>query len=250
LNNTFREHLIELDYLEYQDVLEHIISELEDGALYESLLDNLSKKMKTGMEFIKNVSNILNVRLLDVMKLFKEKVLFVFCTKIMWSAKKLVELVKDGYKLQTKLKKSIAQYIANTGVVKFTSSELTKLDEFLNEHKFVKTAGSLVVIGFLIYQWTEMISFTGDIEFDFDQSLLFAALQGSYSLSDLFSSPDGIEMLVFIATGMLIGASFPWPGPSWALFLVSIVYTVAKKNHPIIAKSIIKNVKKLKNIKV
>jgi hypothetical protein len=91
-----------------------------------------------------------------------------------------------------------------------------------------------------------MISFTGDIEFDFDQTMLFMALKGSYSLANVFASEDGIHMLMFIATGVLSGISFPYPGPTWVLFAASIVYTLTKDKYPQISNSIIKNAKKFK----
>ena len=118
------------------------------------------------------------------------------------------------------------------------------------KHPKVKTVAGLVVAGFLIYQWTQMVSFTGDIEFDFDQSLLFSAIQGNYSLADVFASADGIHMLMFIATGVLTGISFPWPGPTWVLFAASIVYTLSKDKYPKVARSIIKNSKKLYKLKL
>ena len=247
---TFKEYLRESDWYEYENALNQILESYEqEGILNEGLIDKLSKKLKNGIEFIKQFAELVQGKLIDIFKIFKEKVIFTFFTKIKWSISELVNLVKKGYKLWGKLQSVIAEFVANNEVVKWTNDKLTALDKFLDKHPFIKRAGTLAVVGFLIYQWTQMISFTGDIEFDFDQSVLFAAIAGNFSLADLFATADGVKMLLFIATGVLTGITFPWPGNAWLLFALSIVYTVAKKKHPQISKSIIKNVKKFKGIK-
>jgi hypothetical protein len=54
---------------------------------------------------------------------------------------------------------------------------------------------------------------------------------------------------MFIATGVLSGITFPYPGPTWVLFAASIVYTLTKDSQPKIANAIIKQAKKLKRFK-
>lgn len=247
---SFSEYLVESDWAEYENTLSILIESYETtGVLNEGIIDKLSDKLKGGIEFIKQFAELVGGKLLDILKIFKDKVLFMFFNKLKWSISGLVGLVKRGYKLWRELHDVIADFIASNKVVKWTADKLKLLDEFLEKHPIIKKGGALVVAGFLIYQWTSMISFTGDIEFDFDQSTLFAAISGNYSLSDLFASPDGVKMLVFIATGVLTGASFPWPGNAWVLFALSIVYTASKDKYPQIAKSIIKGAKKLKGVK-
>jgi len=247
---SFKTYLLESEYDDYRAALERIIESLENGTINESLLDSLSSKMKHDLKFMREFANLVNGQLLDVLKIFKNKALFSFFNKIKWSFGELIKLVRKGYKLQKQLKQVIAEYIASTNVVDFTKDKLQDLDAFLKNHPMLKNAGILVVVGFLIYQWTEMISFTGDIEFDFDQTVLFEAIKGNFSLADLFATPDGIQMLLFIAMNVLTGVSFPWPGNTWVLFTLSIVYTVSKDKYPQIASSIIHNAKKLKSITV
>lgn len=246
----FSEYLIESDWAEYENTLSQLIEGYEQtGVLNEGLIDKLTSKMKNGIDFIKQFASIVGGKLLDMLKLFKDKVLFSFFNKIKWSISELSKIVKKGYKLWKDLHNVIAEYVASNKVVKWTNDKLTELDAFLDKHPVIKKVGTLVVVGFLIYQWTQMISFTGDIEFDFDQSVLFSAIAGNFSLAELFATADGIKMLLFIATGVLTGITFPWPGNAWVLFALSIVYTVAKEKHPQIAKNIIKGAKKLKGIK-
>ena len=246
---SFRGYIIESDFKEFQNALSETISILECGnSLNEGLLDKYTDKVKEGINFIKQFTELIKGNLLDMLKLFKERILFTFFSKISWSITELVNLVKQGYKLWKDLHNVIAKYISDTGVIKWTDDKLKALDKFLDTHPIAKKGGSLLIVGFLIYQWTSMVSFTGDIEFDFDQTALFEAMKGNYSLSDLFASESGVKMLLFIATGVLTGISFPWPGESWVLFAISIVYTIAKPKYPTIAHNIIKTVKSVKNI--
>lgn len=247
---NFKEYLLEDDYNEFVLVLDDLIESLErDGSLNEGIIERLSAKFKDGIEFIKKFTGIIKGNLLDMLKVFKEKAIFAFFSKIKWSINELISIVKKGYKLWRQLHDIIAKYIAETGIVAWSEKKLTELDDYLNAHPIIKRVGSLVVVGFLIYQWTSMISFTGDIDFDFDQSLLFAAIVGSYSLAAIFATPDGIKMLMFIATGVLTGLTFPWPGDAWILFVLSLIYTVAKDKYPAVSRKIINNVKKYKNYK-
>lgn len=246
---TFKEYLSEeYEYKKFVETADLIIN--NPDVLNEGLLDSLSKFVGDKINFVEDLASKLGVNLVDLLKVFKEKVVFQFFTKIKWSIKKLVQIVKKGYKLYVEINKIIAKYIAETGVVKFTNKELKKLDAYLNEHPVIKRTSNLVVAGFLIYQWTSLISFTGDVDFDFDQSALFDALNGGISIADVFSSPDGVRMLLMIATNVLTGVSFPWIGSTWLLFAASIIYTIAKKKYPQLSKIVLKNVKKYKLIKL
>ena len=248
--NTFREYLEESDYNEYVQALQKSILILESGnELNEGLLDTLSDKLKNGITFIKDLAKIIGANLIDMLKLFQDKIIFNFFSKISWNISNLIDIVKKGYNLWKQLHNIIAKYITDKKIVKWTNEKLSDLDKFLESHPLIKKAGTLVVVGFLIYQWTSMISFTGDIEFDFDQSTLFDAIKGNYSLADLFATDSGIKMLMFIAVNTLTGITFPWPGESWVLFALSIVYTATKQKYPQIANNIIKNIKKYKGIK-
>lgn len=243
-------YINESEFEEYNEALTAIISSYEtDGYINESILDKFSEKVGTGIKFIKQFAELVKGNLLDMLKIFNDRVIFAFFSKISWSITELTSIVKKGYNLWKELHNVIAKYIAETGVVKWTSVKLSELDKFLESHPIVKKAGALVVVGFLIYQWTSMVSFTGDIEFDFDQTVLFSAIKGNYSLSDLFASESGVKMLLFIATGVLTGLTFPWPGDAWVLFALSIVYTISKQKYPTIAHNIIKVAKSVKGIK-
>ena len=101
------------------------------------------------------------------------------------------------------------------------------MDDYLKSHPKVKRFGGLVVSGMLIYIWFNM-TFTGDFAYDFDMADILQALAGKFSLSTIFGGPDGAKLLILFVTGV-IGASFPWPGPSSVQFISAIVMGLAKK---------------------
>lgn len=239
------------NFNEYIQAINYSILNITNSEdINESFLSDISDKFKDGIMFIKQLAEMFKTDIKDMLKIFKNKFLFTFFNKLKWSISELIDIVKKGYKLQKELHNVIAKFIADNKIVEFTNQKLTLLDEFLSAHPLIKKGTTLIVVGFLIYQWTQMISFTGDIEFDFDQTVLFEAIKGNFSLADLFATPDGVKMLFFIATGVLTGLTFPWPGDAWVLFALSIVYTITKDKYPAIAKNIIKTVKKVKTIKI
>ena len=252
---TYNEYIISIDERQTNELIEAIDVIINESLasstsvlqlLEEGILDKVSSYVKDKINFIKDLAEKLNIGLINLLKVFKNKKLIDFFKSIKWDMKSLIKIVQNGYKLWSQLHKIIAKYIADNKIVKFTEKELKKLDDFLMKHPLIKKTAGLLVAGFLIYQWTQMVSFTADIEFDFDQTMLFLALRGTYSLAQIFASEDGIHMLMFIATGVLTGITFPYPGPTWVLFAASIVYTLTKDKQPQIAASIVKNAKKFK----
>jgi hypothetical protein len=246
----FKEHIeIDINEKEYNDYITAIDSYLTSN-LNEGILSDFTDKVKGSLDFIKKFAEMLKSDLADMLTIFKNKILFTFFSKIKWSLSELVNLVKKGFKLWKELHEIIAKYASDNKIVKWTYDNLKQLDLFLDKHPIIKKATGIIVIGFLIYQWTNMISFTGDIEFDFDQTSLLSAISGNFSLAELFASEDGIKMLMFIATKSLAGLNFPWPGDTWVLFALSIVYTVSKKHYPKLAETVRRKYKEVSKIKV
>jgi hypothetical protein len=70
-------------------------------------------------------------------------------------------------------------------------------------------------------------AFIGDPEYDFDVSEIVDAIAGRFSFADIFGGPDGATRLITLTVGTAV--SFPWPGPSSAYFVASIVVMLAHK---------------------
>lgn len=231
---AIREKLLEID--DYDDVVTSIDLILENcltysGEINESINDfisRLSPSVKAKIEFVKELASKLSMNLKNLLILFKNKYLFDFFKKMKFSVSKIVNIVKDGYKLYNDLIKLITEYMSKNKIAKFAEKNIKELDKFLLKHPLVKRSSGLVVAGLLIWIWYNM-AFSGRPDSDFDNTSIFDALSGNYSLADLFSGPSGIELISLLAIG-LYGISFPWPGSSAHMkFVASIIFSAAKK---------------------
>jgi len=220
---SFNEHIETSDY-EYEMFVE-ALTQIENGVSLNEL--SMPSFIKKKVEFVKNIAIILKKNFKDMVKFFKEKVVFKFFKAIKWSFDKIFSILKKGFQVFRDVQKVIFDYIANTAVGKWTTEELDKLDTYLKSHKKIKRLGGVAVSGMLMYIWFNM-TFTGDFSYDFDMSDILTALAGKFSLSAIFGGPDGAKLLILFVTGV-IGMSFPWPGPSSVQFVSAIVLGIAKK---------------------
>lgn len=208
---------------DYETYLEAVNLHVDDTL--NEFLSAITGKLKKYYDFIKDLAEKAKIGVKDIAELLKNKGVFEFFKKIGFSIKRLFDLVKNGFKYYRDLQKAIAEYIAETKVAKWTAEKIKDLDEFLKRHPKTKRLVGVAVGAILLYIWLNM-SFTGDFDYDFDQSTLISALMGNFSLTDIFTGPDGIKLLTLFITGSFL--SFPWPGPQTALFIVSLIYGLAK----------------------
>jgi len=88
---------------------------------------------------------------------------------------------------------------------------LIKTDEFLKKNKALATMSAVAVSGLAIGQWLRM-SFSGDIESDFDLTIIPAAFAGEAGFADLIATPDGIKGIGLLSVGMATGGLPIWMG--------------------------------------
>jgi len=177
--------------------------------------------------FVKKLARDSGFKFSSLLKFFKEKVIFQFFTKIKFSFVELHKILKKGFKAYQGVLDAVSEFIAQSGIGKFTAEKLKELDKFLLKHPKVRRLAGIGVAALLVYIWFNM-TFTGDPQFDFDMSDLLAALAGNFSLANLFSGTQGTKLLLLFATGA-IGLTFPWPGPARIQFAIGIIQTLAQK---------------------
>jgi len=183
-------------------------------------------RLKKIWSFLKELKDIIKVKIMDLAKLFMNKLVFKFFAKIKFSMKYLFDLVKKGFKAYKEVIKAIGDYLSKTKVGRWTEDKLKDLDAFLATHPKTKRIAGMAVAGILIYIWLNM-TFTGNADYDFDMGDMILALGGGFTLSTLFAGPEGMALLTLFVTGV-IGLSFPWPGPQHFQFIGAIVYGSAK----------------------
>lgn len=206
-------------YLSAIDMLEHSENRLDE------VLDSITGKLKKYYTFIKELADRSKVGIKEIVGVLKNRQAFEFFKIIKFSVSNLFGVVKKGFRYYKEVRKAIAEYIASTKLVKWTEDKLKDLDEFLKKHPKLKRITGFAVGAILLYIWLNM-SFTGDFDYDFDQSTLIGALAGNFTLSEIFAGPEGIKLLTLFFTGSVL--SFPWLGPQSALLITSMLYGLAK----------------------
>ena len=205
----------------------------DNYAINEGILDTITGKLKEKIGLIKDAADKIGIDFGDLMKIFKDRRIFGFFSKIGWSFVKLYELVKKGFKLANTLSNVIAEYIAKNKVVQWTTEKLKDLDKYLSEHPKTRMIVGIAVAAILIYIWLNM-TFVGDPSYDFNMGDILLAMAGKMTLANIFGGAGGVKLLMLFATG-LVGLSFPWPGPTSIKFVGAIVGSLihmSKKKFP------------------
>ncbi len=215
--------IFEEEYNEFKKFIET----LEDGvAITEGILDGLTKKLKDKVHFVKKLAYTAGIDFKEFAKKVLNKTIYKFFSKIKWSLKVLSDKIKAGLKIFKDVKAAIKQYVENNKVVKWTDEKLQELDKFLKTHPKTRRLAGVLVGAMMIYIWWSLISFTGDVDYDFNMDGVLQAFEGKYSLSDLFGGSDGVKLITLIMTNTLGGLTFPYAGATKTLFVIGLVYTL------------------------
>lgn len=221
---TFKVLVEDYDYNDYQKA----ISILEgNNNINENILLGISNNIKKKIKFIKEISLISKTKIEELLILFKNKEVYKFFKLIKFSFKYFYNLLKKGYEVYSELESVISSYITSNKNIKWTKKQLAKLDKYLESHPKLKKVSGLVVAGLLLYIWLNM-SFTPSLDYSMDFSDIFNSLQGNFSISDLFASDSGVQMLLYLATGSLLGLSFPWPGSQSSQMVIATINALRK----------------------
>ena len=95
---------------------------------------------------------------------------------------------------------------------------IIKVDEFMKKNKALATMSAVAVSGLAIGQWLRM-SFSGDIESDFDLTIIPQAFMGEAGFRELIATPDGIKGIGLLSAGLATGGLPIWMGGATGLAL-------------------------------
>jgi hypothetical protein len=178
--------------------------------------------------FFKNLANQLKVKLSDILEIFKNSEIVRFFSKIGWSFKKLLEILKNGFHYTKELAKVIVEFVNETKIGRATKENLTKLDDWLKQHPIAKRLSGHALGALLLFIYFMMAN-SGNLSYDFDLTDAFNALRGNFTLANIFGGTNGMILFSLFLSGVLLKISFPWPGTDVIQFTIAIVMTLAKK---------------------
>ena len=140
---------------EYDEFID-FVNNHDIRAIDEGILDTLTGALKKKILFIKGLASQLKFDIGELVKLFKDTRVFKFFAKVGWSLKKLYDLLKKGLKVAHNVADVISEYIAKTGVAKWTTEKLNDLDKFLATHPKTRRLAGIAVAALLVYIWFNM----------------------------------------------------------------------------------------------
>jgi hypothetical protein len=103
-----------------------------------------------------------------------------------------------------------------------------KVDEIMNRYPLLKKVTGIVLAGLILYMWLHM-TFIGDLDYDFNFETIVLALKGTFSIADLFVSPEGLMLVTLFGVGTVFGLSVPWLGKSLYNLGLALFYTAYAK---------------------
>ena len=218
-----------VSYEVYCNAIDKVLIDKLDEGVFDSIKNlkitgSLIKVFKELKSSIVDISKQFDIGLSDIVIAFKQRDIFGLLRSVGFKIKLLFKSINA---LSTAVRGglfSIFKEIADSGIMQKIRSGVMKIDDVLNQYPKLKKIGGLVIAGLLLYMWLNM-TFIGDLDYDFNFGDIAAALKGSFSLTDLFTSPSGLMLITLFGTGSLLGLSVPWLGKSLYNFTVAIVYT-------------------------
>jgi len=121
-----------------------------------------------------------------------------------------------------------ADKLAKTRMIQGLQKGTIKVDEFLDKYPKLKTASGVAIAGFLTYQWLYM-SFSGNLDSDYDLSSIPEAVAGNIGFTEILATPQGVKGMGLLAAGLATGGlSTLWLGGRRGMMLAA-AYTGAKK---------------------
>jgi hypothetical protein len=171
---------------------------------------------KIGRDFLLNLNELISAfkqrNVFDMIKAFGFNFKLIFrAIQAFTNALKggLLEVFKD---------------LSRTRAFQKMRSGALKVDKVIEKHPILKRLTGIVIAGLLLYIWLNM-TFIGDLDYDFNFSDTVAALHGSFSIADIFTSPEGLMLMTLFGTGFAFGLSVPWLGKSLYNLTLAIIYT-------------------------
>ena len=186
-----------------------------------------SKSFKDLKDHVSSVSKSIGVDAKTVVKAFKQPSVYNTVKALGGSISIAAKTVQGMARGVGKTLDVGGAAISDTPAFKQLEKGVIKVDEFMDKHPALKRATGAAVAGVATYQWLKM-SFSGDIESDYDVSLIADGLAGKAGFADLINTPSGVKSMGLLGAGLATGGLPIWMSGGAGLAL-AVAYTGAKK---------------------
>jgi len=118
--------------------------------------------------------------------------------------------------------------VTDTKAFKQLEKGITKVDDLMDKYPALKVVGSAALVGLATKQWLDM-SFSGDIESDYDLGIIADAAQGKAKFADFIGTPQGVKGMALLGAGLATGGAPIWIGGMPAGLALALAYSGLKK---------------------
>jgi hypothetical protein len=218
-----------ITYKIYCEALDLIVSNNLSESFFDDIKkSNLSRELVRVFSDLKNnmiqISKDFHIAFSDLITAFKQKDIFNILKAFKFNIKLVFASINEVSKLIRGGLLVVFKELYKTKTLQKIKTGAVKVDDILNKYPILKKVTGIVVAGLLLYIWLNM-TFIGDLDYDFNFSDTVAAIHGSFSISDLFVSPEGLMLISLFGSGTLLGLSVPWLGRSVYNLVLAIIYT-------------------------
>ena len=169
-------------------------------------------------DHIRSMQDAVGADVADIAMAFKEPSVYNTVKAIGGSISGSSKIIMGSLRTAGKSLKVGASAIHDTDSFQKLKSGIIKVDEFMKKNKALATLSAVAVSGLAIGQWLRM-SFSGDIESDFDLTIIPQAFAGEAGFKELIATPDGIKGMGLLSVGMATGGLPIWMGGTTGLAL-------------------------------
>ena len=169
-------------------------------------------------DHIRSMQDAVGADVADIAMAFKEPSVYNTVKAIGGSISGSSKIIMGSLRTVGKSLKVGASAIHDTDSFQKLKSGIIKVDEFMKKNKALATLSAVAVSGLAIGQWLRM-SFSGDIESDFDLTIIPQAFAGEAGFKELIATPDGIKGMGLLSVGMATGGLPIWMGGTTGLAL-------------------------------
>ena len=184
----------------------------------DNIGDELPDTVADLKQHVKSVRDAIGVDVQTIATAFKQPSVYNTVKAIGGSISASSRVVMGTLRTVGKSLKVGAAAIHDTPAFQELEKGIIKVDDFMKKNKALATMSAVAVSGLAIGQWLRM-SFSGDIESDFNLTIIPQAFMGEAGFRELIATPDGIKGIGLLSAGLATGGLPIWMGGATGLAL-------------------------------